>query len=842
MAHDSPRIVVAGDVCIDWLEFSVPAVEPVDGDGGALLNYQLQPGTRMVARHGGALLLSRLVEEATQARVVTHRLDNLEAIPADDVIHSMVELDRFPHSSRKEDEENLVYRVLRFGGYAGPDAGGVRPLPVAGDDPDADIVVLDDGGDGFRDAEEFWPAALRTEGKRPIVILKMYRPLSTGKLWDTVRTRHADRLIVVVGANDLRAEGLNISRRLSWERTALDFVWQIGSNPRHVSLANCTNLVVRFGIDGAIHYTRSPGRPESRLYFDPAVAEDGFRDDCPGEMLGYTSAFVAALAARIAREGLTAVGEGVRDGLRSSRRLFRQGFGQEAAPLDYPGAEIFGPAESGDPPIADVSIPDASQPDSSFWSILKDLRPARLEEVAYEIVRSGEAAALESVPVARFGALRTADRVEIESFRSIKNLISEYRATAKPKRPLSIAVFGPPGAGKSFGVTEVAGSVAKDIEPLEFNLAQFTSTADLVSALHMVRDKALEGKVPLVFFDEFDSAFEGKLGWLKYLLVPMQDGKFKDGESMHPIGKAIFVFAGGTSKTYADFSGEGRTEAERIDFKDAKGPDFVSRLRGYVNILGPNPVGGDDHFAMIRRAMLLRSQLDRKAGQIFDGNGRARIDEGVARAFLKVPTYKHGARSMEAIIDMSMLSARRSFEQAALPPKEQLELHVDAEIFSRLLLRDVLFGAARERLARAIHEKYRRDQQKERPGDDPSVRPWEELDESLKDSNRQQADQIPEKLRRIRCGFAPTSDTKPQLIEFTEDEIEILAEMEHERFVAERLHAGWTLGDRDPELKMTPYLVTWKDLPAEVKRYDYDTVRGMPEFMADAGFEIYRFE
>ena len=25
-----------------------------------------------------------------------------------------------------------------------------------------------------------------------------------------------------------------------------------------------------------------------------------------------------------------------------------------------------------------------------------------------------------------------------------------------------------------------------------------------------------------------------------------------------------------------------------IEFKDAKGPDFISRLRGYVNILGPN--------------------------------------------------------------------------------------------------------------------------------------------------------------------------------------------------------------------------------------------------------------
>ena len=36
----------------------------------------------------------------------------------------------------------------------------------------------------------------------------------------------------------------------------------------------------------------------------------------------------------------------------------------------------------------------------------------------------------------------------------------------------------------------------------------------------------------------------------------MQDGVFRVGDSVHPIGKAIFVFAGGTSSTYQQFSGE----------------------------------------------------------------------------------------------------------------------------------------------------------------------------------------------------------------------------------------------------------------------------------------------
>lgn len=86
----------------------------------------------------------------------------------------------------------------------------------------------------------------------------------------------------------------------------------------------------------------------------------------------------------------------------------------------------------------------------------------------------------------------------------------------------------------------------------------------------------------LVELDRFPS-FEGKIGWLKYFLAPMQDGAFKDGETMHPLGRAIFVFAGGTSSTFAEFAGGNPDDhTPSHDFKDAKGPDFVSRLRGSV--------------------------------------------------------------------------------------------------------------------------------------------------------------------------------------------------------------------------------------------------------------------
>ena len=852
MTSEVCRIVVAGDVSIDWLQMSVSAASSMSADD-ELLNWQLHPGTRMVARPGGALLLARMVGQATGTPVATHRVGDLENVPTDDVIHSMVEVGLFPYSCNTKDKKNLVYRVQKFLGFAGPASGRPKLTPVEQDDPDADIVIVDDAGNGFRDEPRVWPASLQTEDKQPIIIFKMSRPVATGKLWDAVRKTHADRMLVVVSADDLRTEGVQISRRLSWERTAKDFVWQLASNPRLSALANCTDLVVRFGIDGAIHYRRRGHQAETRLYYDPALAEDGFQDDCPGSMLGFNSAFVAALTAQIAKNGLDGVGEGVQDGTRSSRRLFREGFGRDANQLDYAGAHIFAPSSEKDSPIAHVRIPEPTAPepaDPNFWCILKELRGAQLEDVAHDVVLRGDAAVLQGVPVGRFGRLVTVDRAEIESYRSIKNLMHEYLAQNKPKRPLSIAVFGSPGSGKSFGVTEVAESIAPgQVEKLTFNVSQFGAPADLVKALHKVRDSVLGGQIPLVFFDEFDSTFGTRLGWLKYFLAPMQDGEFKDGESLHPIGKAIFVFAGGTCSTYQEFCGTERDESDTADLlkqlKEAKGPDFISRLRGYVNVLGPNPVNEADSFFIIRRAVLLRTLLTIKTKHLIDRAGHARIDSGVLRAMIKVPVYKHGVRSMDAVLDMSMLAGRKSFEQAALPSTEQLQLHVDAEMFARLVVRDVLLGSAREILAKAIHEKYREDQKDIKSPDDTAMQPWDQLAEHLKESNRKQADQIPEKLRRVGYGFIPVVDREPVLVKFTPAEVESLAEMEHDRWVASKRLDGWTLGPRDHDRKTSPYLVSWedlKDMKDNPQQWDRDAVEGIPALMARAGFELYRLD
>ena len=158
------------------------------------------------------------------------------------------------------------------------------------------------------------------------------------------------------------------------------------------------------------------------------------------------------------------------------------------------------------------------------------------------------------VPYLHFGDLFVIERREIESLCSLRRLVHDYEVQRGANKPLSIAVFGPPGAGKSFGVEQIAkASLGKQTPILEFNLAQFTNPSVLVSLFHQVRGSGwLEGRTPVVFWDEFDSM---DLFWLQYLLAPMQDGRLFPGRPDPRIRSvsASFVFAGGTSHDFQSF-------------------------------------------------------------------------------------------------------------------------------------------------------------------------------------------------------------------------------------------------------------------------------------------------
>jgi hypothetical protein len=839
-------IVVAGDVSIDWLAFPLPAA----ADPATLsANWRQQEGTRMVARRGGSLLLADLVSHATGRPVTGPLVKRLATRSPEEHLHSIVDLKSIGSGT---------FVVERLRGFCGPNGRHPRqpPLERAADAPV--LLVLDDSGNGFRDASQSWCELLQ-RARPSRVICKMARPLATGPLWDAIRhgpltedgTRDPERLVVVINADDLRAEGIELSRHLSWERTSEDFVRQLAANGRLDTLVTCADLVVRFDCDGAIHHRGRSVEPPV-LYFDPLHAEGDFLDSCPGPMMGMTAAFTAGLVAGLAEDPDGSIDNGIRLGLTAARRIARTGFraGADGAP-DYPYAEVF-PDTVPDPGIASVRVPAGRITTGASWSILDDTMGAPTE-VARRVVQQGPDAALARVPIGRFGLMVTADRREIESLHAIANLLHEYFAT-RPVKPISIGVFGPPGSGKSFGVAQVAKQTARGVtlDRLEFNLSQFTQLSDLAAAFQLVRDRTLSGIVPLVFFDEFDTPFGGDLGWLRYFLAPMQDGKFREHGEMHPIGRAIFVFAGGTRRNFAEFSEPMDLPKDnpcRTAFEAVKGPDFISRLRGHFDVLGPDPIDQTDRMYPIRRAILLRYMLRQREPRLLR-NERAAIDDGVLGALLTVPGYHHGARSIEAILAMSGVSGHDQFERAALPSEAQLELHVDAKAFMERVRGERLPEATREAIAAELHAVYRRqreeianartEEDRQLLQSDPAMVPWEHLSEDLKESNRLEADDIPRKLRAVGCYMAQGDEDRPRVTKLTKPEIEVLAELEHERFNAERLRRQWGLGPRDAARRKNPFLVPWRDLEQKWKSLDRAAVASIPGILAQLDYRIYR--
>ena len=891
MSKKEPVIVVAGDVTVDWFMY------PVDtSDRGE--NWRLHTSSHADALPGGAALLTEFIRQSLEAESIPVRAtgprlsEPLRDIPPEKVIHSNVMLDRF----QIRGGEAKVLRISKSLGYIGPRSGLPQPVPPEHDFKDADIIVLDDAGNGFRDYRDIWHGALKCMGDH-LIVYKMSRPLITGALWEEVSKNSPDNLVLVINASDLRqTSGVHISKSLSWERTAKDFVFQLLRLDELKQLQQCPYLIVLFGTDGAILY-RGGENANATLIFDPSLLEGGFSARIDGSMMGLTSIFTATIVRHLAKVGIHGIKTGIEQGLGYSRALLEAGYVETETGIKYPTEQALSKSSVNHAynscPIERPGNLKDSDPD--FWRILHQKTRNTWQRMAEEIVIRGDKG-LEGVPVGTFGELTTIDRAEIESYSAIRELIIEFLANPKPKQPLCFAVFGPPGSGKSFGVKQILKDIDRDGDKLKritFNISQFDNYQDLVAAFHDVRDIVLEGKVPFVFFDEFDSVlYDQRLGWLKYFLAPMQDGEFRDGESTHPLGNAIFVFAGGTKSTYENFvrnlpennpsevsfkggDDEPRATEEAVKeedakktFRDAKGPDFISRLRGRINVMGPNRQrrGNDcDDVFIIRRAKILRTLLknDPRASGLFNSKDELSIDEGVLRAMLYVTKYEHGTRSMNALIEMSRLEGKKRYDLSALPVREQLDLHVDADEFlfltkmeryqSMLRMQDLPNPEETSYLkkeddmvmpiAELIHKDYAEHREAEGTSSESTV-PFKDLPDDLKQSNIDAAEDIPNKLRAINHGIRKIPQGRTaRTPDITDEEVKELAIIEHDRFCRERRLQGWVYGEeKDIDSKITPYLVSFDELPDDIRVYNLESIYAIPVILKKLGYEIYRME
>ena len=835
----------------------------------------------------------------------------------------------------KDQRPHDVWRVAMSLGYALLESrDGEPPLKcstAARECPS--ILVVDDGGLGFRTvrARDRWPVGVqpgeagKQDPKAPVtaqpewIVLKMSNPLAQGDLWREL-SRPAvavpsapgprQNLVVITSAGELRRAGAAISRGYSWERTLTELCAELQHHPTFRQLLDCSrHLIVNFGCEAAVWFDNgckvedqaAASRAQCcvRLIYDPTQAEGRWTSVLANdaEVYGHLNAFTAAIAIGL----LGAVEKGIalphlagaiERGLNATRvlRIHGHGDGKNAPrlPLEELALALRDPHDAAQAKrVAPGGYETVTIPQTLDISGLADWTLSALTEspdaskgpinlplygLAHRVVLYG-LGALSRVPHGHFGSLVSIDRYEIETLRGLHQRIDAYEKTEHPKQPLCLAAFGPPGAGKSFGIKQLAREIlGGDVSILEFNLSQFDEPAMLIGAFHQVRDAALKGQTPVVFWDEFDS---GDYLWLQFLLAPMQDGSFQEAGHTHTLGKCIFVFAGGTSWDFEHFgpapmpagwltvhaatgeqgpdvpsslseeSGQAiadlrafyGSQPERIqtdeeaneDFLRKKGPDFLSRLDGYINVLGPNRRrlydwstrqwtrdDPSDITFPVRRALLLRSFLGAKKDE-----DCIEIDRDLLRALLHVPRYLHGARSLEKI-GLPLSGASKPYRRAYLPPPQVLQQHLDSEADFDAIYRgnlEFLSPANLHQIAAAIaaYFDHRFGGSPERTREEAVVEfatksAWDQA------TNIAAAQRLPDVLAlaglRLVSGQASPAEVQ-EVKDHLKRHLPVLAEEEHNLWMAFHLDNGWQRTD-------PAYLAKFVDtaLRNEIKRLE----------------------
>ena len=414
--------------------------------------------------------------------------------------HSFATWSLHPYSTEEKlKDEKQAWRVERYLGFDRGNETSATPPVALPNGVRADVVVLDDAGLGFRSTSDRWPTAIKGPSMDPPwIVVKMSRPVAEGRLWDNLVRERPSRLIAVTTVNDLRFSEVRISRDLSWERAAEDLAREIVKNPRIRSLTRCAATIVSFGPVGAFLLRGTGGvqgtRTDCELFFDPGAVEGAWSTRHPGAMIGYMSCLTSGVVRQlIMKPANPDFGLAIRSGLGAMRKLHIEGYGVRGAAARGGRSEVpdhggRGGVGEGLRRLHQFTVPNLSdrtgppvrprnpagaalQAVDPDWTILREKYDpdhqldaeqyaALLEAVARRIVLDGHKERCAGYRSASLVALVTADRHEIESFSSIRSLIAEYWNSTSKSRPLCIAVFGTPGSGKSFGIEQVAVSVA----------------------------------------------------------------------------------------------------------------------------------------------------------------------------------------------------------------------------------------------------------------------------------------------------------------------------------------------------------------------------------------------
>ncbi len=149
---------------------------------------------------------------------------------------------------------------------------------------------------------------------------------------------------------------------------------------------------------------------------------------------------------------------------------------------------------------------------------------------------------------------------------------------------------------------------------------------------------------------------------------------------------------------------------------------------------------------------------------------------------------------------------------------------------------DLALEGTQGQLARGIHEVYRENE----PGG-PYDMPWVDLSEAGRARNLRHAESIVDQLEDSGYRLGPLIDWGTEHTAFTEDEVEHMSRLEHERWVAEREDEGWRYDPtRDDAARLHPDLVPWDALTDDRKDINRRLIRARPALLAAVGIQVHR--
>jgi hypothetical protein len=173
----------------------------------------------------------------------------------------------------------------------------------------------------------------------------------------------------------------------------------------------------------------------------------------------------------------------------------------------------------------------------------------------------------------------TLDYGHIRDLNDVLQAITSYIGDRSLERPLNFLLLASPGSGKSHLINCLANYLGKNIGRVLFNMATMQSKDDLGPVLDQARNVSIDGKLPLVFLDEFDS----NDAHYPLLLPLLWDGQLDVGRGDLRLGRSVFFLAGSRSTLPGKLAAARNMVAARADAADdTKLEDVFSRINGTV--------------------------------------------------------------------------------------------------------------------------------------------------------------------------------------------------------------------------------------------------------------------